>query len=406
MAYCLADYSRFIPPSHFLVDSSLNEWALANTIAYLGHGGATRRIAGAVFKTGVQVLSQTKNHGMLMSDEKWAQTHFFVYRCQMQQCVFVCPPRHIPLLVRWELTRNTMKSEFEVAFNEISQLRELSRDVVLEALRTALVSAYKRDVGLQAQHVEVNIDATSGRARIFVEKEVVDDVQDDRTEVLLEQARYFDPNANYGDMVMVQLEGTTKRFGRIAAQTAKQVVLQKIREAERKTLLDEYKDREGDLVHGTVQSINGGVVTISLGRAEAIMPKKEQIPGEKIKPHDKVRAYIVKVEDTNRGPQIVVSRSHRNMLRRLLEYEVPEIFNGQVEIKNIAREAVVVQSRGRGPSGRHRSGRRLRRPARYSHSEYRHRTPREDRRYRVEPEPRVVHRQGAQSGASLRRLFE
>ncbi|MCK6579615.1 MAG: transcription termination factor NusA [Anaerolineae bacterium] len=232
-----------------------------------------------------------------------------------------------------------MKSEFEVAFNEISQLRELSRDVVLDALRTALVSAYKRDVGLQSQHVEVNIDPNSGRTRIFVEKEVVDDVQDDRTEVLLENARYFDQNANYGDMVMVQLEGSTKRFGRIAAQTAKQVVLQKIREAERKTLLDEYKDREGDLVHGTVQSINGGVVTISLGRAEAIMPKKEQIPSEKIKPHDKVRAYIVKVEDTNRGPQIVVSRSHRNMLRRLLEYEVPEIFNGQVEIKNIAREA-------------------------------------------------------------------
>ncbi len=232
-----------------------------------------------------------------------------------------------------------MKSEFEVAFNEISQLRELSRDIVLDALRSALISAYKRDVGLQSQRVEVQIDPSSGRARIFVEKEVVDEVQDTRTEVELEQARYFDQKAEYGDMVMVQLEGTTKKFGRIAAQTAKQVILQKIREAERKTLLDEYREREGDLVHGTIQSVNNGIVTVSLGRAEGVMPRKEQIPGEKYKPHDKLRAYIAKVEDSNRGPQIVLSRAHRNMLRRLLEYEVPEIYNGQVEIKNIAREA-------------------------------------------------------------------
>ncbi|MDZ4769020.1 MAG: transcription termination factor NusA [Chloroflexota bacterium] len=232
-----------------------------------------------------------------------------------------------------------MKSEFEVAFNEISQLRELPRDVVLEALRSALISAYRRDVGMQSQRVEVTIDPGSGRARIFVEKEIVDEVLNPTTEVELEKARYYEPGADYGDMVMVQLEGTTKKFGRIAAQTAKQVILQKIREAERKTLMDEYKEREGDLVHGTIQSMNGGVITLSLGRAEATMPKKEQIPGEKYKTHDKIRAYIVKVEDGNRGPMILVSRSHRNMLRRLLEYEVPEIFNGQVEIKNIAREA-------------------------------------------------------------------
>jgi N utilization substance protein A len=233
-----------------------------------------------------------------------------------------------------------MKSEFEIAFNEIAELRSLPREVVMEALQNALVSAYRKDVGASAaQRVEVNIDPNTGRARIFVEKEVVDSVQDNRTEVTLEKARYYEPEANYGDTVMVQLEGTTKKFGRIAAQTAKQVILQKIREAERNSLYEEYIDREGDLVTGTVQSVNANLITLSLGRAEAILPRNQQIPGERYKPHDKVRAFLMEVKKTNRGPQIVVSRSHRNMLRRLLEYEVPEIYNGQVEIKNIAREA-------------------------------------------------------------------
>jgi transcription termination/antitermination protein NusA len=233
-----------------------------------------------------------------------------------------------------------MKSEFEVAFNEITELRSLPREVVLEALQTALVSAYRRDANASAaQRVEVNIDPNTGRARIFVEKEVVDSVESPNTEVTLEKARYYDPEANLGDMVMVQVEGTTKKFGRIAAQTAKQVILQKIREAERNSLYDEYIDREGDLITGTVQSVNANMITLSLGRAEAILPRNQQIPGERYKPHDKLRAYLVEVKRTNRGPQIVVSRGHRNMLRRLLEYEVPEIFNGQVEIKNIAREA-------------------------------------------------------------------
>ncbi|MBZ0293589.1 MAG: transcription termination factor NusA, partial [Anaerolineae bacterium] len=155
----------------------------------------------------------------------------------------------------------------------------------------------------------------------------------------LEEARYYDPEAQVGDMVMVQVRGTTKKFGRIAAQTAKQVILQKIREAERNSLYDEFVEREGDLIMGTVQSVNSSMVTLSLGRAEAVMPRTQQIPGERYKPHDKLRTYVLEVKRSNRGPQIVVSRSHRNMLRRLLEYEVPEIFNGQVEIKNIAREA-------------------------------------------------------------------
>lgn len=234
-----------------------------------------------------------------------------------------------------------MKSEFEVAFSEIADQRSLPRDIVLEALSYALVTAYQRDSGIgKAQKVEATIDPNTGRAKIFVEKEVVEDVFDKRTEVDLENARFFVPEAQIGDMVMVELEGaTTKKFGRIAAQTAKQVILQRIREAERTTLYDEFMEREGDVVVGTVQSVNPSMVTLSLGRAEAIMPRNQQIPNEKFKAHEKVRVYIMEVKKHNRGPQIVVSRSHRNMLRRLLEYEVPEIYNGQVEIKSIAREA-------------------------------------------------------------------
>lgn len=234
-----------------------------------------------------------------------------------------------------------MKSEFELAFNEIAELRVLSPEAVLDALSKALVDAYRKDAGIgKSQAVEVTIDPNSGRVRILVEKEVVDDVQDDRTEVELESARFYHPEANYGDVVMVAIEGsTTKKFGRIAAQTAKQIVLQKIRESERMALFDEFSSREGEVTVATVQSANANVVTVTIGRAEATMPKKEQIPGERYKPHDKIRVYIAEVERGNRGPKIIVSRAHRNMLRRLLEYEVPEIYNGQVEIKNIAREA-------------------------------------------------------------------
>lgn len=233
-----------------------------------------------------------------------------------------------------------MKSEFEVAFNEITESRSLSREIVLDALQTALVQAYRRDAGASAaQRVEVKIDPNTGRPQIFVEKEVVDSVLNPLTEVDLEKARFYDPEANYGDTVMVRVEGSIKRFGRIAAQAAKQVILQKIREAERDSLYEEFVDREGDLVTGTVQSVSQAAITLSLGRAEAEMPRSQQIPGERYKQHDKVRAYVMEVKKTNRGPKIILSRSHRNMLRRLLEYEVPEIFNGQVEIKSIAREA-------------------------------------------------------------------
>lgn len=232
-----------------------------------------------------------------------------------------------------------MKSEFILAFNEICESRGLSKDDVFEALKTALVSAYRRDNNVSTmQKVSADIDPRTGEPTIFTEKEVVDSIIDNRTEVLLDVAKaqgYAD--AEYGDLVMI--DSTTAAFGRIAAQTAKQVLLQRVREAERDQLFEDFSGREGELVNGTVQSVSGQHITIGLGRTEAIMPKGQQVQGERYRPHDKIRVYVLEVRRTNRGPQIYVSRNHRNLLRRLLELEVPEIYNGQVEIKSIAREA-------------------------------------------------------------------
>ncbi len=229
------------------------------------------------------------------------------------------------------------KSEFILAFNEIAETRKLPREVILEALKAALTSAYRRNTGMSsAQNLEVRIDEKTGMPTIWIEKEVVESVENPSTEVDVETAHRFDPEVKLGDTLLV--EDTPEDFGRIAAQTAKQVILQRMREAEREAQFQEYQERVGDLVTGTVQSDTGDVVTVGLGRTEAILPRSQQMPGERYKMHEKVRAYVMEVRRTNRGPQIVLSRTHRNMLRRLLEYEVPEIYNGTVEIKGIARE--------------------------------------------------------------------
>ena len=232
-----------------------------------------------------------------------------------------------------------MKSQFILAFNEICESRGLPKEDVFEALKTALVSAYRRDTNISnMQQVTVDIDPRTGEPTIYAEKEVVDEIMDNRTEVLLDDVRRAGhSDAQIGDLVMV--DSTTAAFGRIAAQTAKQVLLQRVREAEREQLYEDFSGREGELVNGTVQSISGQHITIGLGRTEAILPKSQQVPGERYRAHDKIRVYVLEVRRTNRGPQIFVSRNHRNLLRRLLELEVPEIYNGQVEIKSIAREA-------------------------------------------------------------------
>lgn len=232
-----------------------------------------------------------------------------------------------------------MKSEFLLAFNEICESRGLPKEDVLEALKTALVSAYRRDTNVSnLQDVRAEIDPRTGEPTIYAEKEVVDSIIDNRTEVLLKVARRNGyPDAQLGDLVMI--DSTTANFGRIAAQTAKQVLLQRVREAEREHLFEDFSGREGELVNGTVQSISGQHITIGLERTEAILPKNQQVPRERYRAHDKIRVYVLEVRRTSRGPQIIVSRNHRNLLRRLLELEVPEIYNGQVDVKSIAREA-------------------------------------------------------------------
>lgn len=228
------------------------------------------------------------------------------------------------------------KNDFLVAITQVCSERNLPRETVLAAVEQALVSAYKRNFG-GAQNITAKIDANSGKVRIFATKQVVDQVHDRRAELTLEEARQYDPMSEIGQSL--QIEATPDDFGRIAAQTAKQVVLQRIREAEREALYTSFQEREGEIVHGTVHSIEQGNITVNLGRLEGFLPKQEQISIERYRPNQKIRALITEVNKSSRGPQVVLSRTHRNMLRRLLELEVPEIFNGLVEIKSIARES-------------------------------------------------------------------
>lgn len=228
-----------------------------------------------------------------------------------------------------------MKNDFMVAINQVCHERQLPIEIVLEAVEVALVSAYKRNYG--GNSISANIDQVTGALSIFVEKEVVEEVLDPKNEISLEEAREIDPEANFGDVVKV--ESTPADFGRIAAQTTKQVVLQRIREAERDALYLSYAEREGEIVSGTVQKVDQHQAIISLGKVEAFLPRSEQIPTERYSEGQRLRAYVAQVNKTPRGPQIIVSRTHRKFLQRLLEVEVPEIYNGTVEIKSIAREA-------------------------------------------------------------------
>jgi N utilization substance protein A len=229
-----------------------------------------------------------------------------------------------------------LKNEFIIALNQVCSERSLPQEVVLEAIEVALVSAYKRKFGSQT-NIVARIDLNTGQSSIYKEKLTVEEVEDERYQITLAEALQHDSEVKLGETVLI--DSTPKAFGRIAAQTAKQVILQRIREAERDALFNSYADREGELIHGTVQSVSPQGVILNLGRTEASLPHNQQIPGERYRVNQRLRAYVLEVRKSNRGPQIIVSRSHRNMLRRLLELEVPEVFNGTVEIKAIAREA-------------------------------------------------------------------
>ena len=231
-----------------------------------------------------------------------------------------------------------MKNEFTLAFNEVLEDKGLPRDIILEALESAMVSAYRRSVNASTeQHIEAKVDIETGKVTIFAQKEVVEAVESDITEVTLEDARKVEPEAQLGDLVTV--ESTPGDFGRVAAQTARQVIQQRIRDAERKAQVTFYEKQLGEIVSGVIQAVGATGMTVGLEmKTEASMPRKEMIPGERFHIHDRVRALVAEVKDSQRGPQIILSRTHRDFLRRLLENEVPEIYHGIVEIRSIARE--------------------------------------------------------------------
>ncbi|HBM81212.1 MAG TPA: transcription termination/antitermination protein NusA [Clostridiaceae bacterium] len=229
-----------------------------------------------------------------------------------------------------------MNGEFIEAITQLAREKNIKQEVLIEALESALVSAYKKNFG-SAQNVKTAINPETGDVHVYAQKTVVDEVYDKLLEIDINDAKAIDNKYKLGDVV--DIEVTPRKFGRIAAQTAKQVVVQKIREAERGILYEEFSNKENDLIIGTVLRKDKQNVYIDLGKIEASLGPGEQMPGEEYNFGDKLKLYIVEVKKTNKGPQVIVSRTHPGLVKRLFEQEVPEIFEGIVEIKGIAREA-------------------------------------------------------------------
>lgn len=229
-----------------------------------------------------------------------------------------------------------MNIDFIEALTAIETEKGISKDILIEAIEAALISSYKRNFNT-AQNVRVDIDRQTGIIKVYARKTVVDEVLDPRLEISVDAARELNPNYVLDDIV--EIEVTPRDFGRIAAQTAKQVVTQRIREAERGLIFHAYVDKEEDIVTGIVQRVDARNLYIDLGKVEAVLPLGELMPTDKFQQGDRVKSFITKVENTTKGPQIVLSRTHPGLLKRLFEREVPEIFDGVVEIKSVAREA-------------------------------------------------------------------
>jgi transcription termination/antitermination protein NusA len=230
-----------------------------------------------------------------------------------------------------------MKSDFLLAITQLSAEKNLPKDVVLTAVETALVSAYKKESFSPEQNIAVKINQTSGQVEVWVEKAIVSKPKDPHFEISLADAKKLKKDVKVGENIMV--EETPQNAGRIAAQTAKQVILQRLHEAEHSAIFEEYADREGDVVSGVVQRFEAGQVLIDLGRTEAVLPVSEQVRTERYRPGQRLKVVLLQVAKTVKGSKVIVSRSHPDLLRRLFEIEVPEVYNGTVEIKAISREA-------------------------------------------------------------------
>jgi len=230
-----------------------------------------------------------------------------------------------------------MKSDFLLAITQLSAEKNLPKEAVISAIEAALASAYKKDSFAPNQNVAVKIDPNIGKVEIWAEKAVVDTPSDGRCEISLQEARKVNRDAEVGDNLMV--EDTPHNAGRIAAQTAKQVILQRLHEAEHSAIFEEYTNKEGDVVTGLMQRIEPGQAFVDLGRTETLLPASEQVRIERYRVGQRLKVLILQVLRTGKGARVVVSRSHPDLLRRLFELEVPEVYSGAVEINAIAREA-------------------------------------------------------------------
>ena len=230
--------------------------------------------------------------------------------------------------------------ELIIAMEELEKEKGINKEYLLESIETALVTAYKRNFD-SVENVKVTMDKETGEIHVYAEKDVVEkaeEIEDEKLQILLDDARKLDSKLQVGDKALIEI--VPKNFGRIAAGTAKQVIIQKIREASRNFLFDEFNERKGEIVSGLVQKADGGVVVLDLGRLEGVMPIKEQIPTENYKVNDKIRAYVLDVERGAKGsPQVIISRAHHDFVRKLFELEIPEIYEGVIEIKSVSRDA-------------------------------------------------------------------
>ncbi|MEI5991971.1 transcription termination factor NusA [Enterococcus crotali] len=229
-----------------------------------------------------------------------------------------------------------MSKEMLNALDALEAEKGISKEIVIDALEAALVSAYKRHYG-QAQNVEVEFDGKKGNIHVYAVKEVTEEVFDSQLEVSLKEAMEVNKAYEMGDKI--RFEVTPKDFGRIAAQTAKQVILQRVREAERNIIYNEFSAYENDIMQGIVERQDRRYIYVNLGKIEAVLSKQDQMPNEFYQPHDRIKVYVSRVENTSKGPQVFVSRSHPDLLKRLFEQEIPEVYDGIVEIVSIAREA-------------------------------------------------------------------
>ncbi len=227
-------------------------------------------------------------------------------------------------------------AEFIEALKLLEKEKGIDQDIIFEAIETSLVAACKKNFGT-SQNIKVVIDRESGEVDVYAQKEVVEEVEDSMLQISLEEAKKIKPTYEIGDIVDITV--TPKNFGRISAQTAKQVVVQKFREAEREILYNQYITKEKDIITGIVQRRERKNVIIQLGKIDAVLAPNEQIPGEEYRFMDRIKVYVLEVKQTTKGPQIYVSRTHPELVKRLFEQEVPEVHDGVVEIKSIAREA-------------------------------------------------------------------